>query len=110
MGEGFRVLAISCGFKTGTDDSTTRNKVPKCLIRVGTFLVMPFYDVEDAQSFLTGYRSGMARIWRTTFVMPRQIDSSHKRGFRFAFLCHWYGRKFCNDQFPEIALIKDRKE
>jgi hypothetical protein len=88
------------GFKTGMERSDER----KPYARIGSFLFLEFDNLHFAQEFMAGYRSGMARIWRTTYELPKNADTPRRRGVRFAWLCHLYGSKYENDQFPEASL------
>lgn len=49
----------------------------------------------------------MARIWRTTYEWPEDLDSYMKRGYRYAWIMHIYGRKFLNEEYPEAYLISE---
>ena len=98
------MLRILYGCKT---DMVT---APKAEARVGRLCVIPFESEESGREFSLGYRSGMARIWRTTYSMPKRASNWRVRGFRFAWLAHWVGKREGNDQFPEITLFIDGNE
>jgi hypothetical protein len=99
------MLGITCGYKTDMDDGSSSTTV-----KIGSFLCLRFGNAEKAESFLLGYRSGMARIWRTTFVLPTKTDTLFRRGFRFAWWCHLYGIKHARDQFPEAYIVNKNGE
>jgi len=89
------------GFKTDTDE---REKRPAANVKIGSLVEIPFASEADAIAFAAGYRSGMARIWRTTYEMPMLVNSAKKRGVRFAWLCHVTGRMY-RDEFPEVEVV-----
>lgn len=90
----------------GSRIATVNGRRFKSIVKIGSFMWLPFSTEVDAAAFCRGYRSGMSRIWRTTFVMPKIADTHYRRGFRFAWIAHHYGKKFVNDQFPEVFIVK----
>lgn len=80
----------------------------KVLVAIGCFLEIPFLELRDAKDFCAGYRSGIARIAKSSYNLPTadKCDSVYARGFRFAFLAHFFGRKHSIDDFPEAIICQ----
>jgi hypothetical protein len=95
------MLAVLCGSKIVMAE---REKKTVALVKVGSLCEIPFESEMRARSFAAGYRSGMARIWRTTYELPGSVNDIRDRGVRFAWLAHIVGRRY-KDEFPELEVV-----
>ena len=96
-----QVLAVLCGFKTDTEEVLND---PVAIVRVGNLCNIPFRKLNYAYEFLEGYRSGMARVWKSSYIIPGKPATYRDRGMRFAWLAHICGRKH-KDDYPEARII-----
>lgn len=80
----------------------------KRMLKVGHLVVIevPFWESEE---FVSGFIGGMQCIFRTSYVFPEKIDTWRDRGYRFAWLCHYYSRKNGMEEYPKIDVFFKRK-
>lgn len=87
------------GCKTISEETISESDVG-----IGNFVSLSFPSIESAEEFLSGFRSGIARIAKSSYVLPKVSSFTppwYIRGFRFAWIAHHYGKAFANDEFPE---------
>lgn len=86
--------------------NTPKPKTKKNVLRVyNLFDIRLKMKKKDMEEFVRGYNSGMARIARTSYNFPDNVDLDYyMRGFRYAWLCHMFCLKINSHEFPDINL------
>ena len=80
---------------------------PAMKVRIGNFVSLRKLDRESAMEFAAGYRSGIAKLAKGSYVYPAtpvESLSPYTRGFRFAFAAHWFARRHGLEEWPDINL------